>query len=138
MWPAFPAPPPPPYTHQEQQSAARGTSPVNVSHYTAESLPLTSVHAAPPASTTWSIKLKSPLVVAGVLSVLAVVAALTLGGAGGGAAPSVNAPAPSVATDTVVAGGGAGQAFEVVDELDAQIRQLEEETQASSGHAPGR
>jgi len=33
----------------------------------------------------------------------------------------------------VVAGGGAGQAFEVVDELDAQIRQLEEETQASSG-----
>ena len=105
---------------------------MNVSHYTAESLPLTSVHAAPPASTTWSIKLKSPLVVAGVLSVLAVVAALTLGGAGGGAAPSVNAPAPSVATDTVVA-GGAGQAFEVVDELDAQIRQLEEETQASSG-----
>ena len=60
---------------------------------------------------------------------LAVVGALALGGAGGGAAPSVTTPAAGMATDPVI-GGGAGRAFEVVDELDAQIRELEEEAQA--------
>ena len=101
---------------------------MNGSHYTAESLPLTSVHAAAPASN-WSSKLRSPFVVAAVLAVFAVVVALALGGSGGGASPSATAPMPGLAADAVV-GGGAGQGFEVVDHLDAQIRELEEQMES--------
>ena len=78
------------------------------SHYTAESLPLASVQAEASAST-WSSKLRSPFVVAGLLAVLAVVLALVLGG---GASPSSTAPAqvPAVADDAAsLSGGGLGE-----------------------------
>ncbi len=118
-----------------QQSAARGTSPVNAtaSNYTAESLPLASVQAEASAST-WGSKLRSPFVVAGLLAVLAVVVALVLGG---GASPSSTAPAsaPAVAMNDAasLSGGGAGRKFDVVDQLDAQIRELEEQNVWESG-----
>ena len=117
-----------------QQSAARGTSPVNAaaSHYTAESLPLASVQAAASAAT-WNSKLRYPFVVAGLLAVLAVVVALVLGG---GASPSSTAPAqvPAEADDAAsLSGGGAGRKFDVVDQLDAQIRELEEQNVWESG-----
>lgn len=118
-----------------QQSAARGTSPVNAAapHYTAESLPLASVQAKASAST-WISKLKSPFVVTGLLVVLAVVVALVLGC---GASPSSPAPvrAPTVANNDAASltGGGAGRNFDVVDQLDAQIRELEEQNVWESG-----
>ena len=103
------------------------------SHYTAESLPLASVQAEASAST-WSSKLRSPFVVAGLLAVLAVVVALVLGG---GASPSstalARAPAVAVNDAPSLSGGGAGRKFDVVDQLDAQIREVEEQNVWESG-----
>ena len=101
------------------------------SHYTAESLPLASVQAAASAAT-WNSKLRYPFVVAGLLAVLAVVVALVLGG--GASSSTAPAQVPAVADDAAsLSGGGAGRKFDVVDQLDAQIRELEEQNVWESG-----
>ena len=114
---------------------ARASSPVNVSGYTAEFVPIAS------ASNTSVLKswTRSPAALAGIMAVLAIAVAVVLGMVGSGSsspALSSHAAPAVVAAETVVGeqdvlvdeeGGGAGRKYEVLEELTAQIRELEGE-----------